>query len=96
MIVLTHALIWIVMLFFLPNDIVMQKKSDGSISYTLPKQIAAIFCIIIAVIVYILCLLPKVEHGKVTNNYQDQFVIISIQIMMLIVSVFIIINALIH
>lgn len=42
------------MLFFLPNDIVMQKINDGTTSYTLYKYIAAFITIVIAFVVYIM------------------------------------------
>lgn len=84
------------MLFFLPNDMVMQKNNDGTTSYTLYKYIAAFITIVIAFVIYILCLLPKVEKGKVTTSYQDSFVIISVQLIMMITSIFIIINAMVH
>ncbi|MGW7864431.1 hypothetical protein [Staphylococcus xylosus] len=41
-------------------------------------------------------MLPKVEKGKVTTSYQDSFVIISVQLIMMITSIFIIINAMVH
>lgn len=83
------------MLFFLPNDMVMQKIMM-ELSYTLYKYIAAFITIVIAFVIYILCLLPKVEKGKVTTSYQDSFVIISVQLIMMITSIFIIINAMVH
>ncbi|EKU48183.1 hypothetical protein [Staphylococcus massiliensis] len=91
-----HALTWLVMLFLLPSDIVMQKQSDGRLTYTLPKLFAFVACMGVTVFVFLLTLIPPMKNGVVIKPYRDQLIVISMQVLMLIVSLFIIINALIH